>query len=165
MKKSLTSLLAALLGLGSVSAAELTPAQALARVKSNSQARKVIGSRNLSPQLIAELPELYVFSSGTGFMILPANDVALPLLGYADSGEFNPEQNPALKWWLSTYSEQIAAAASTDIYADDASTAERKPVEPLLKTIWNQDSPFMTWRRNYMAESATRAVWPQRWLR
>ena len=132
-----------LLGAGAISAEHLTPTQALARVKGNSQARKVIGSKKATPQLIAELPEMYVFSSGDGFMILPADDIARPLLAYADSGEFNPEQIPALKWWLSTYSQQIAEATSAGIstYTDN-STPERKPVEPLLKTTWNQDAPY-----------------------
>lgn len=143
MKKSLTLILLSLLGAGVMYAGHLTPTQALARVKGNSQARKVIGNRSIAPQLIAELPELYVFSSGNGFMILPADDSAMPLLGYSDSGEFCPEQIPALKWWLSTYSEQIAEATAAGISTQaDTSTPEREPVKPLLKTTWGQDSPY-----------------------
>ncbi|MDE6534623.1 MAG: C10 family peptidase [Muribaculaceae bacterium] len=143
MKKTLTLVLLSLLGAGTISAEHLSPTQALARVKGNSQARKVIGNRKATPQLIAELPELYVFSSGDGFMILPADDIALPLLAYADSGEFNPEEIPALKWWLSTYSQQIAYAAATGVSTHaDATTPERQPIEPLLKTTWDQGNPY-----------------------
>lgn len=143
MKKSLTFILLSLLGNGLMRGEHLTPIEALARVKDNSQARKVISNRSIAPQLIAELPELYVFSSGDGFMILPADDAATPLLAYADSGEFCPERIPALKWWLSTYSAEIANATAAGISTnDDATTQERTPVEPLMKTTWNQDSPY-----------------------
>lgn len=145
MKKTITSVLAALVGIGAATAAELTPAQALARVQSNAGARKIIGrSATKTPQLIAQLPELYVFSTGEGFMILPADDVATPLLAYADATEFAPEEIPALKWWLSTYSAQIAAASAAGIstQSDEIDAPERAAIAPLLKTTWNQDAPY-----------------------
>lgn len=143
MKKPLIALIS-LLAAASGSAAELTPSQALSRLQTNSAARKIINRQTMGiPQLIATLPELYVFSTGPGYMVLPADDIALPILAYVDFGKFCPEEIPALKWWLSTYSEQIATAAAAGISPQaDTSADEREPIEPLLKTTWDQGTPY-----------------------
>ncbi|MDE6262697.1 MAG: Spi family protease inhibitor, partial [Muribaculaceae bacterium] len=88
MKKPLIALIS-LLAAASGSAAELTPSQALSRLQTNSAARKIINRQTMgTPQLIATLPELYVFSTGPGYMVLPADDIALPILAYVDFGKF-----------------------------------------------------------------------------
>ena len=127
-------------------AAPVTPAQALQRLNSDSGAHKIISKHHSVNKMnqIASLPELYVFApeSGDGFMILPADDVAQPLLAYADSGEFEIEGNPALQWWLSTYQQQIAAAANSPAKSSQIFRVSRPAIAPLIQTRWNQSAPF-----------------------
>lgn len=143
MKKIFTLGIIAATGCLGLMAEPVTPAQALARLNSDSQARRVVG-RHYSNKMrqVAELPELYVFSSGNGFMILPADDVARPLLAYSDSGEFDLDGNPALKWWLSTYSDQIAEAAEAGVEDTGSEPEDRQPISPLIQTRWNQSAPY-----------------------
>ena len=96
-------------------------------------------------------PALYVFerSQTGGYMILSADDVAAPLLGYADYGSFDADSMPEqMKWWLEQYGRQIEYARSSSLPAfsdatvDATRAEERKTVAPMLKTAWNQTGPF-----------------------
>lgn len=137
MKKIFTPI-ALLCGL-MASAGPLTPAEALLRVNSDSNFRRVAARHGNAIECVATLPQLYVFSSGDGFFICPADDKAPALLGYADSGTFDLEGNPALQYWLATYAEQIVAAPAAQAAVErPAYTA----IEPLLKTKWDQGSPY-----------------------
>lgn len=50
----------------------------------------------------------YVFSTATGFVIVSAQDVATPILGYSDEGPFNVDDIPEnMEWWLQDYAKQI----------------------------------------------------------
>ena len=120
-----------------LTAAPLTSEQALARLNSRA-IRLAPGVKKL--RCIAELPELYVFSSGRGFMIAPADDVAQPLLAYADEGTFDMDANPTMSWWLSTYADQIDAAKGRK--AKTITRSERDPIAPLLTTKWDQGTPY-----------------------
>ncbi len=69
-------------------------------------------------------PAVYVFDrpSSSGYIIVSADDTAAPLLGYADSGEFNAEaMPPQMQWWLSEYAVQIANSTTTEAYSTRAS--------------------------------------------
>lgn len=146
MKKH-TATLGLIIALGTFSAfAEpITPEAALSRLNGDSQARRVVGRHKTGAKQmkhIASLPELYVFSSGDGYVILPADDVAQPLLAYADSGEFAVDGNPALQWWLSTYAEQIEAASKSGAKQSQIYRASRQEIKPLTQTHWNQSAPY-----------------------
>ncbi len=127
-------------------ASPVTPAQALQRLQGDNGARKMISKRHAVNKMaqVAQLPELYVFApeGGDGFVILPADDVAQPLLAYSDSGEFELEGNPALQWWLSTYQEQIAAAANSPAKSSQLFRVSRPSIAPLIQTRWNQSAPY-----------------------
>lgn len=151
--KKLSLFAVAMCGLMSANAADLTPAEALARLGKSGALRKhaaVDGTRQaLTP--IAELPNLYVFSTGSGYMILPSNDVAAPLLGYAENGTFDLEANPALAAWLEFYSDEIEAAANAGVQAYDEAAADeneaeepvaRVDVAPMITSQWNQMAPY-----------------------
>lgn len=50
----------------------------------------------------------YVFSSLNGFVIVSAQDVATPILGYSDEGPFDVDNIPEnMEWWLQDYANQI----------------------------------------------------------
>lgn len=50
----------------------------------------------------------YVFSTLNGFVIVSAQDVATPILGYSDEGPFDVDNIPEnMEWWLQDYANQI----------------------------------------------------------
>lgn len=134
---------AAILGCSVLNAAAeyVTPEQALARLNEENsgqmRVRVVAGA-----ELMRELPELYVFSTASGYMILPADDVARPVLAYGD--EFVADGNPVLEYWLNFYAEEIRAAKQAPQAYSYAMTPRkaRKAVAPMVKAKWNQNSPF-----------------------
>lgn len=85
----------------------VTPNQALDRVMGNAGPMSA-GMQQSRPQLVAtrsvdNQPAVYVFSldSGKGYIVLPADDEATPMLGYSDSGKFDAAAiNPTMQWWL-----------------------------------------------------------------
>ncbi len=115
-KHYLTLALACALAFGSW-ARTLTPAEALARAASDNGARRVAAKAN--PQLVYTAstsvgePAVYVFAQkGDGYMVLSADDVAYPVLGFADSGTLDADNMaPAMRWWLEEYARQIAVGA------------------------------------------------------
>lgn len=147
------------IGLGlSAMADTLTPEQALARL-SDSGAHK-IASRNDSPRLVHTsltangTAAVYVFNQpdDNGYLLLSADDVALPLLGYADNGTFDPaNMPPAMKWWIEEYGRQIeyaltnglaSATSSTPSLRRQAAMVNRQEIAPMLKTDWDQGTPY-----------------------
>lgn len=146
--KRLCILGCAALWLTSISqAAILTPEEALSRLSSlrhYSQAR--IPDKN-SVSLITSYGNIYVFSGDEGYLILPNDDAAPALLGYAESGEFSIDGNPALEGWLSFYDRQLSILHSIDpdfidIQDITMERPDREAIQPLLKTEWNQEAPY-----------------------
>ena len=99
------------------------------------------------------------FTAG-GFIIISGDDVYTPVIGYSLTGEF-PKGEHAYVYasFLQGYVDQIAYIRENNIQAEDAITAEwkhlltnevsslntfrdPKDVDPLLTTMWNQDSPY-----------------------
>ena len=144
-------LLAATAATFAANAEVLTPEQALARVKADGPSR-IHGlnsaESNLRPvftQNAGNLPAAYVFGSASGYMVVSADDVAAPLLGYADSGSFDPENIPDnLRYWLESYASEIAWARDNGVQParSRASRADRASIAPLVSTQWNQSAPY-----------------------
>ncbi len=89
----------------------------------------------------------YVFNIGddNGFVIAGGDEAALEILGYCDHGSFDYDTaNPAFKWWLDQYTEQISHAdvSTSSPRKAKAQTAERNSIGPLLETTWDQDAPY-----------------------
>lgn len=150
MKKLLTILFGtACLGMPALGET-LTPSQALERVFSGFTRSSQFRDYNLSLALTKHSGDgeacLYIFdNTGGGFMILSADDVAAPVLGYSDNGRFDAtDVPPQLEWWLSEYSRQIEYARENGLptYSYSGVRNGREPVVPLLKTSWNQNSPY-----------------------
>lgn len=142
---SLAALSAAIL---TATASPLTPDEALNRIQPDAQMR--LGGER--PELVmtgrsmAGKPTFYVFSTASRTIIASADDVAVPLLGYIDSGNFDPARMPPqMKSFLESYSAEIAAVTASGrihITKAAASRAERQTIEPLCRTGWNQDAPY-----------------------
>ncbi len=131
-------------------AAPLTPEQALRRVHGNS-ALKMPSKSGTSMKLSFSMqtqkgePAVYIFDrpASSGYLIVSADDTATPLLGYADSGSFDANNMPPqLEWWLSEYASQIDYASANGIKNTYAPIANKKEIAPLVKTKWNQGTPY-----------------------
>ena len=102
---------------------------------------------------------LYVFNFEGGYMIMSADDVALPILAFGEEGCFDANNIPdGLAYYLRHYARQIEYAVNNNMTAtpeiaeqweqirrygvieDERGT--RGDVAPLIATNWNQDSPF-----------------------
>lgn len=131
----------------------LTPEAALQRALGDTPMRKV-STTTSKPELLytqieakSATPAAYVYSRGEeGFMIVSADDVAVPVLGYSDEGTFDADNIPDnMRAWLGFYADEIAWARNNDaaIYAPQkASRADRSAIAPLVKTKWGQDAPY-----------------------
>lgn len=109
-----------------------------------------------SPKQVVNDQQFYIFNSedGEGFVIVAADDVAHPILGYSKTGSFETVNLPEnLRWWLSEYDRQILWAQDNNITQSDEIAAEWQQslanqlqaatpvVAPLIQTQWDQ-SPY-----------------------
>ena len=103
-----------------------------------------------------EFANIYIFNTNGGFVIVSADDVAKPILGYSMQGSFDPENIPAnAKSWLRNYCNEIQYAIDYNIEASGAtleawnnlrngtglSPKSTRTVSQMLTTTWNQ-SPY-----------------------
>lgn len=133
MKKQIFAAMLAAMAV-SASAEYVSPEQALERLGAGSRS-------GVKAELRQALKEVYVFENQDGFMFLPADDVAAPLLGYCES--YEPEANPALKYMLDFYAREIEAVKGMPrVAAAAAGRPSRAPLATLVTTKWNQGAPF-----------------------
>ncbi len=131
-------------------AASLTPQQALERLTASPSVKKIVksGSVTSAYSLQQTIGNLYVFSHGDGYVILPADDAAPALLAYSDNGQFSPQENPALVEWLGNYNREIDYLRENKNAGEranetlEAARVNRSPISPLIKTEWNQEAPY-----------------------
>ena len=95
----------------------------------------------------------YVFN-GTrgGWIIISAEDAATPVLGYNESGSFNPGRAPVnFRNWLSGYEKSIKAVRAAGVRQNSEVAAlwktagyrTKASTKKVLGTaLWGQDSPF-----------------------
>ncbi len=125
---------------------QLTPAQAIARMQSQSKGiRRVNGNKQLQLKYTESKGDtalVYVMSAGneSGIYILSADDCAPAVLGWTEGGDADsiPE---AMKWWISQYSENISDAIQNE-QVISTSNASQAVVPPLLSTTWGQGAPY-----------------------
>ena len=86
----------------------------------------------------------YVFNAGEqhGFVVVSGDDRTPAILGYADAGAFDATSIPDnMKAWLQGYADQLAALTASG--KDTVAVArEHQAIRPLVKTTWNQDTPY-----------------------
>ena len=174
MKRVWFLLSVCLLTVGSLSARQLSPTEALEKAKqylsqpnigkigtavrlgtlsSRQSAASQAKSPEAAPQLVytgarGSLNTVYVFNdNGGGFLIVSADDVATPLLGYSDTGSFDAGAiPPAMQYWLDCYSDEIEQSVSAGTVGRAgvayAAAEARADIAPLIHTKWNQGSPY-----------------------
>lgn len=153
-KKMFFTILAAGVAAMSLSARQLDPSEALRRAEmsvtpsehtplSMTTGRQPMTLKYTATDRTDDLNTVYVFSRGDngGFVVVAADDTApFPLLGYADSGEFDAaNMPPAMEWWLGEYSSELATLAKNDIepLLEEEEEDTRASIAPIVKTMWN----------------------------
>lgn len=151
IKKSILLAAGALMATGAF-AATLSPQEALQRVSTTPEGKKMAKS-SVQPSLTFTAVDkrgeatMYVFNKADngGFMLLSADDIAFPMLGYTDAGAFDPANIPAeMQYWMDEYSRQIEFARARGVKASARRNypAEWEYVAPLCKTQWDQGEPY-----------------------
>ena len=117
-------------------------------------------SGNVQRALSQEEKPYYIFNRGNeqGFIIVSANDIATPVLGYSDNGSYDPDNLPPnFKAWMDGVAATILQgiedglsagpeiSAQWETYLNETETLPAEPRMsnlPLLMPTWGQDSPF-----------------------
>lgn len=143
----------------------ITPSEALARL--GGESLRVAGIKGKSAPRLAHTaktrtgnPAVYVFNRGEdgGYIVLSADDLAYPLLGYADTGAFSEENMPPqMRWWFDEYARQIEYATGKKqsplaSSLRNLSRAPREAIAPQLKTKWDQGAPYNNMAPTYGTE-------------
>jgi len=91
----------------------------------------------------------FVFNVGQeeGFVVVSGEDCTPAILGYADSGSFDPETCPAsVKSFLQGYAEEIQWLRNNSQSATRLNVPRfiniKRAISPLLQTGWDQDEPY-----------------------
>ncbi len=90
-----------------------------------------------------ETQNYYIFNeeSSNGFIIVSGDDELSPIVGYSTSSPAPNEQMPEpLIEWLEMYDQYVDAVREGKATPQQRTTGKR--IDPMLKTIWNQGSPF-----------------------
>lgn len=136
------------------SGAPITPDQAVSRMRGSSQRTAMRGVAPSKLKLVHTAttakgqPAAYIFNngSGEGYLILSADDLAYPVLGYSDHGTADAANiPPQMEWWLGEYARQIEWAEANGATMDVKSVptrADMTAIEPLVKARWNQGAPY-----------------------
>ncbi|MDE5749769.1 MAG: C10 family peptidase, partial [Duncaniella sp.] len=126
---------------GSAEATHITPDEALGRL-SGTQMRAA-GPNGQVLRHTSTLGNLYVFSTGSGYALLPADDAAPALLGYADTGKFDPSANQNLAYWVEYLNGELDyLAAHPEAARPQGARPERASIAPMISTKWDQGSPY-----------------------
>lgn len=133
-------------------ASPLTPDEALSRVAPGSSCVRALSDAGmtLARTTYAESGEAsaYIFTplKGKGFAVLSADDMAVPVLGYSDSAEIDPDNlPPALIWWLGKQTERLEYLKSKGLDFTSSRSyapADMTNIPVLMSTTWNQDAPY-----------------------
>ena len=153
MKRTLLCILSLLMTI-IIKAGDVTPEVAMKQAADFVKQRVANGSRRAPSAsqltMAKKVSGLYVINIGKseGFVIVSPDDRTDAILGYADSGNLNPDNMPEnMKAWLQGYADEIAWAKRNNITAS-ATTAQRAhravktAIAPLVTARWNQDDPY-----------------------
>ena len=159
MRKTLFTLVTLALFVGQIIASpiDVDRAQRIGMKYLQSNYAKQVGTLSLAYTQMTESgqPALYVFNGDNSFVIVSADDAALPILGASDEHSFDYNDLPdGLAYMLRHYARQIQYAMENNLEAD-AETAEQwknvsrtgmlkadrsiSAVPPLFDLRWNQD--------------------------
>lgn len=137
-------------------AENITAEQALQQAQSFLKSHKAANGRRNAPaaapqmKLAGQVSGLYVFNATDGgFVIVSNDDRTVPVLGYSDSGSFDPSTMPDnMRAWLQGYADEIKWMDDHNIQPVQQASARResatvkRTVSPMISTLWNQDTPY-----------------------
>ena len=92
-------------------------------------------------------PSYYVFNTvgDKGYVIVSGDDRTNPILGFTDSGSFDPDHLPVnMKAWLENYEQQISALDMLGITSENlnAPRPTHNSISPLISSHWDQGNPY-----------------------
>ena len=92
-------------------------------------------------------PSFYVFNTvgDKGFVIVSGDDRTTPVLGYTDSGNYDPNNLPAnMKAWLEGYEQQIKDLDMLGITSENlnAPRPTHNSISPMITSHWDQGAPY-----------------------
>lgn len=76
-----------------------------------------------------------------GFIVISGDDRARTVLAYSYSGSLDPD-SPLCSQWLGYYADEIASISESAAAGGDAPVVTSTPIEPLLKSKWDQAYPY-----------------------
>lgn len=111
---------------------------------------------------------VYENENGEGWVIISANDAVRPILAYSETGHFPIENMPSnLRKWMGKYdkfikrieTDNVEASEETQALWDELRQDIRRAqaavvVGPLIKTKWDQDTPFNHFCPGYSSNKA-----------
>ena len=115
-------------------------------------------SNSVSGLTIADSSAVYfAVNTANSFVLVGADDRLPEVLGYSDSGTFDPDNiSPQMRYWLNSYEEELS-----NLKQRSAQTAQRSnsanglsAVSPLMTSKWNQSSPYNNYAPAYNDEGS-----------
>ncbi len=155
MKKFL--IFASVLLATTATAAPVTPSQAQQAAKQFMQERRpgvIVQStpvsrtpRKMNGHATVTQPNYYIFNTtnNKGYVIVSGDDRTTSILGFTDSGSFDPTNIPAnMRGWLENYDKQIQALDELGVLGTGFSTPRptRNSISPLVTSHWDQGAPY-----------------------
>ena len=138
-------------------AAPVTPSQAQQAAKQFMQERRpgvIVQStpvsrtpRKMNGHATVTQPNYYIFNTtnNKGYVIVSGDDRTTSILGFTDSGSFDPTNIPAnMRGWLENYDKQIQALDELGVLGTGFSTPRptRNSISPLVTSHWDQGAPY-----------------------
>ena len=157
MKRLLQLLAMAMIAIP-VLAQQLTPEEAMMRVKrmsgtaqakaTKSQTRKLVYTMKAAVNGMPSAPEsndnlFYVFSDDRSFVIAGADEKLPALIAYGNSSAFSADSIPDnLRYWLDDYKVKMSAALAKGVTLTSPTAMGTPVVKPLITAKWAQEKPF-----------------------
>ena len=123
-----------------------------------SSLKKATPAKRMVHKAVAEENLYYIYQNadGEGWVIVAADDAVMPILAYSETGTFRTDNMPVnIRKWMGKYNNFIRKIEDDGVVASTETQAEWKAlrngarkstaaavVGPLVKTTWDQDSPF-----------------------
>lgn len=144
-KKSVIMAMSAAMSVGFASARTLSPDEALARVANTGNGSRIVGTGGASHQYVLSVesskgtPEVYLYQSPKqGYLVLSAEESAVPVLGYSPEGNLTEGEMPVqMQWWLQQMADEIQYATEHNLPMS-APSSVGEAIEPLLTCKWGQ---------------------------
>ena len=156
MKRQLFLLILVLMAAG-VSAQQISEGQARDRALKYLTANGAAKARGMNvasdrktTTAKTDAKSIYAFNlEGGGYVIASGDSRTLPVLGYSATGTIDWDRMPDnMRAWLKSYDQAMATLGNTKEFTDGVSRrglktrAPREAIKPLLKTHWDQLTPY-----------------------